>query len=391
MNNLCFYPHPSSLNHGCEAIIVSTILILNKYETFEFYSSLLVKYDIGSSKLGDDTAYSLVDNVITCPMPSMKPYSYTWVKYQLGKLLHKDNSCELLSEVFKENNKNLIDNNDVFISIGGDNYCYGRPVPFYAVHKAIIHKKSILWGCSIEPSCITDEMIEDLKGYNTIVARESLTFDALLSKGLNNVVLFPDPAFVLPIGKGPLLKKPTVGLNVSPMIFDYSKNSRILYKAFQSLINYIIENTSYDIALIPHVTATTTDDRNALKRLLIDGNSRIQLFEDSNCMDLKKIISQCDMFIGSRTHSTIAAYSSCVPTLVCGYSVKSKGIAKDIFGTFENYVIPVQDIENENELIISFQWLLQNKDEIRNHLLNFMPSYIKKAYDAGGIILDVCK
>ena len=48
------------------------------------------------------------------------------------------------------------------------------------------------------------------------------------------------------------------------------------------------------------------------------------------------------MFIGARTHATIAAYSSCVPTLVVGYSIKARGIAKDLFGTDEGYVLPVQ-------------------------------------------------
>lgn len=52
------------------------------------------------------------------------------------------------------------------------------------------------------------------------------------------------------------------------------------------------------------------------------------------------------MFIGVRIYVTIAAYSTEVPTLVLGYSVKSRGIAKDIFGSEENYVIPVQDISN---------------------------------------------
>ena len=56
------------------------------------------------------------------------------------------------------------------------------------------------------------------------------------------------------------------------------------------------------------------------------------------------------MFIGARTHSTIAAYSSGVPTLVVGYSVKAKGIAKDLFGTEENYVLPVQALKEENNL-----------------------------------------
>ena len=51
------------------------------------------------------------------------------------------------------------------------------------------------------------------------------------------------------------------------------------------------------------------------------------------------MISQCRFFIGSRTHSVIAAYSSGVPTLALGYSIKSKGIAQDIFGEYETYAV----------------------------------------------------
>ena len=56
---------------------------------------------------------------------------------------------------------------------------------------------------------------------------------------------------------------------------------------------------------------------------------RVMLVQDCNCEELKGYISRCRFFIGARTHATIAAYSSQVPTLVVGYSVKAKGIAKD--------------------------------------------------------------
>lgn len=88
------------------------------------------------------------------------------------------------------------------------------------------------------------------------------------------------------------------------------------------------------------------------------------------------------MFIGARTHSTIAAYSHCVPTLVLGYSVKSRRIAKDLFGTEENYVLPVQKLVNTDELVNGFKWLLSNESTIKQHLLDIMPEYIKKAYRA---------
>ena len=107
-----------------------------------------------------------------------------------------------------------------------------------------------------------------------------------------------------------------------------------------------------------------------------------------DCKELKNIISQCRFFIGARTHATIAAYSTCVPTLVCGYSVKAKGIAKDLFGSYENYVIPVQTINNEKQLIDAFLWMEKNEESIRDRLETIMPDYIDKAYEAGKVILN---
>ena len=81
----------------------------------------------------------------------------------------------------------------------------------------------------------------------------------------------------------------------------------------------------------------------------------------------------------ARTHASIAAYSTCVPTLVVGYSVKAKGIAKDIFGTYDNYVIPVQSLQNKEDLTTSFKWLQENETSIKNHLNNFIPEYCERA------------
>ena len=104
------------------------------------------------------------------------------------------------------------------------------------------------------------------------------------------------------------------------------------------------------------------------------------MIDDCNCMELKGYIARCRMFIGARTHATIAAYSTCVPTLVLGYSVKSKGIAKDLFGTDEHYVLPVKGLRCDTALADGFKWLLMNEDQIRDHLKTCMPEYVNNAY-----------
>ena len=109
-----------------------------------------------------------------------------------------------------------------------------------------------------------------------------------------------------------------------------------------------------------------------------DHNERIALVEDHKTPQLKYIISKCECFVGARTHATIAAYSTGVPTLVVGYSVKARGIAKDLFGTEQDYVLPVQSLTNEDQLLNGFKWLLDKKESIHNHLETILKKKKKK-------------
>ena len=104
------------------------------------------------------------------------------------------------------------------------------------------------------------------------------------------------------------------------------------------------------------------------------------MIEDHNCEELKGYIARCSFFIGARTHATIAAYSSCVPTLVVGYSIKAKGIAQDIFGKVDNYLIPVQDITSSHQLTNSFSWMLNHQEEIRTNLSKTMLKYCNNSF-----------
>ena len=197
----------------------------------------------------------------------------------------------------------------------------------------------------------------------------------------NNTILAPDPAFYMK-PKECLLderfeSKNIIGINVSPMIVSNESVAGITYENYKVLITYILDNTDSYIALVPHVVWESNDDRTVLRKLYeeFNGNKRLILVEDHTAPELKYIISKCRMFIGARTHATIAAYSSCVPTLVVGYSVKARGIARDLFGTEDGYVLPVQNLQNENDLTEAFTWLASKEDAIKTHLMEFIPKY----------------
>ena len=110
-----------------------------------------------------------------------------------------------------------------------------------------------------------------------------------------------------------------------------------------------------------------------------EGNSRITMIKDCNCMNLKGYIAGCRIFIGARTHSVIAAYSSCVPTLAVGYSIKAKGIAKDIFGSYDKYVVPVENMTGMESLLNAYRKITDSSEGIEKYLQKEMPTYRQKA------------
>jgi polysaccharide pyruvyl transferase WcaK-like protein len=282
----------------------------------------------------------------------------------------------------------------IFLSIGGDNYCYGHPPYIYLVNRMLDQNsvKRILWGASVEPESIDERMLNDLRGYHKIWARESLTYEALLSNGLSQTFLLPDPAFVmdrkdLPLPEG-FVEGNTVGINVSPMIIGYEKSQGMALQNYVNLVKNIIEVTDMQVALIPHVVWSHNDDRKPLSQLyeMFKDTGRVVMIEDHNAEELKGYIARCRLMVVARTHASIAAYSTQVPTLVVGYSVKARGIAKDIFGTEENYVIPVQSLAHEDELVKGFQWLVAHEMAIKAHYEKMMPDYIQKVYRIRDII-----
>jgi polysaccharide pyruvyl transferase WcaK-like protein len=280
---------------------------------------------------------------------------------------------------------------DIFLSVGGDNYCYAGTDLIAATHRNLRKKsaKTVLWGCSVEPELLNNPAIaEDLSSYDLITARESISYAAL--KTVNpNTVLVADPAFLLDRKDLPLpegwIEGNMIGINASPLILQNGRNSSLVLDAYKALIQHILDTTDSSVALIPHVVCKNNDDRIPL-RILHEAfrvTGRVIFLEDHNCMELKGYIARCRMFIGARTHATIAAYSSCVPTLVLGYSVKSRGIARELFGTEENYVIPVQGLQDTQDLARGFDWLKKHETDIRCHLEQFMPTYKKRALLAG--------
>lgn len=385
----CGFGNPD--NRGCEAIIRTTSEMAKK--AFPESEIIVTSNDYGiTPMLGLDTVNEYEY--------SYYPHDDKFDKYIYAGLKKVFGTAQIWCKLKNVSAYRRIGNADICISVGGDNFCYGNSIDHFLVHHAHFKKngaKLIHWGTSFEKNLLPEKLIRDLNNFDAIMVRESLSYNALKEKNINApVYLIPDPAFTMaeqePV-EMPMMEKDCVGLNVSPMVVSKESRGGIVLKNTINLINYITERGK-QVALIPHVCNRSNGDGDySVMKTLLD-----KVNQPKRCLlvgywytapEIKYIISKCDMFIGARTHATIAAYSMCVPTAVIGYSVKARGIAKDLFGTDQNYVLPVQQLETEKDFITMYDFLDENKSSIKQRLCDIMPEYINRAESATDILHSV--
>lgn len=378
-----FYSHGGCENHGCEAI-VRTLSAMIKTGSPD---SVIKLYTLNAQS---DKAGDLPNIDETEEFNYIRPVSSLsfMQKLKISSLSRK--SQKSADEYFYSlscKNPSLKDN-DVYVSVGGDNYCYGDGHMAAAFNRELkkLGKKTVLWGCSVGEEDLSEDKIKDLKTFDLIVTRESMTYETLLNCGIDkNTVLYPDPAFTLDIdtafGSSFEVKPNTLGFNISSLIGEYADEGESIESIAVGFLRYVLENSDKNILLIPHVTKKEDGDQLILGRIAERlGSDRASVVPDTlTAAQYKSIISRCEIFIGARTHATIAAYSTCVPTLVIGYSVKSKGIAKDIFSDYNGLVVPVSEIADAQKLIKAYVSFEEKAEIYRNVLKEKMPEYIKAA------------
>lgn len=387
MRKIMMFLHSGSLNRGCEAIVRSGAKIIkDQIENIEI--------NVSSFNPQSDKLIPNIDNIYDGRDSEIKKYSYEWIKSCLNIKLFKDESY-----AYRCIHKNIIqhiNNTDVFLSIGGDNYCYGEQPGWYEIDKNIkkAGKKLVLWGCSIGEEDMSEQKLEDLKMFDLILARESITYNMLKDKGLTNLRLCADGAFTMEKEELPLPQGwnegNTVGLNFSPLVWNKNKESQV---AVRELINHILDTTDMTIALTPHVIEDGNNDYEVLYKYYEEfkNTERVIILPNNlNAIQYKGYISRMRFFIGARTHATIAAYSNCVPTMVLGYSVKSKGIARDIFGE-EKLVLGIDEISNSNKLKCKFDEMVNEEVELRERLNKSIPSIKEMSYKAAKYLEELIK
>ena len=284
---------------------------------------------------------------------------------------------------------------DVCLSIGGDTYCYGDNHGIQVLTRELKKsgKKVVLFGTSIGEEDLTADKLESLNDFDAIFTRESLTYELLKNKEANRkIFLNPDPAFCMERENVEMIsgftKDNTLGLNVSPLVESYNPQITAVTDDF---IKHVLDNTTLRIILVPHVVEDGNNDYEYMLRFYekYKSSGRVAILpSDLNAKQYKGYISKVRFFVGARTHATIAAYSSGVPTAVLGYSVKSRGIAKDLFSE-ELCVVNSRKLDSAEPVIEAFNTLVEKEQEIKETLMQKIPGHLCDALKIGKEIMKL--
>jgi len=396
-------------NRGCEAIVRGTTKILRAYfQNPKFVCLSHFQNDEQFRKQGEQEIDDAITHLASQKLPRENVLQYLW-KPTLWKRIYQYyfNRDSYYSWIYREMIP-YITPATAILSVGGDNYSldYGIPVSFNAFDDLILaHKKPLaIWGASIGPfNAMPDYeryMSDHLQGITGIFARESATYEYLKSLGVTrNVYPVADPAFLMdPVKPAGIeeeisFEEDAVGLNLSPLMAKYvtEGNLEAWVKIAASTISKVAETTEMPVYLIPHVTIPQSDDYAFMKRAfsLIQGKSKniILVSPKYTAAETKWIICQMSLFAGARTHATIAALSSGVPTLSFAYSIKAQGINQDIFGHLKYCLDPANlQAETVAARIVS---MLDVNARIRNRLEARIPEVQKSAMCAGSTLKQI--
>ncbi len=365
------YNHSGCENRGCEALVRTTSALFSAAGAQVLASSDQPEYD---KTVGLPDVHKILSSTIS-------PYSIHRLINSVGFRLGMPREHEVARKyhpVIQAGSRC-----DVCLSIGGDTYCY-QPQEHMAVINSRLHQKGrpiVLWGCSVDPERLQGQLLEDLRAYDLIVARESITADAMRKKGLP-VRTFCDPAFFLEAEELPLpqgwREGNTIGLNVSPLVLNCAKDKTAALEAFCALVEHILKTSDCAVALVPHVTWPHDNDLDALGRIKerFAEEERVLLLPGTlNAVQYKGYIKRLRALVTARTHASIAAYSTAVPTLVIGYSVKARGIARDLFGSEEGHLITAQELEHAVQLTSAYDELMKREADERAFLEKRLPDY----------------
>ena len=385
------------VNRGCEAIFRGTVRILEEV----FGPNLeIITISHGTPEWITQQSRDERDPRVThLRRPTVVGKSWARVQRKLNRLFGWSLSAELREL------EPILTGACAVLSAGGDNYSldYGYPYGFLAMDR-LVQKLGIplfIWGASIGPFSNDRRferlMMRHLSRVTGVFVREKETQDYLARHGVDRRVhLVADPAYCL-LPQEPCEKDYhmtltlPVGVNISRMLAHYATHGDIDAWISQcaDIVISLMERFQGNVLLIPHVTHSSDCDHSFMSQVVEKVEKQLRSAPEIvpktlSAAEYKWIISQCQFLIGARTHSTIAAFSTGVPTISLAYSRKAWGLNSGVYGTTQ-YCLASDEVSKDS-VNQKITLLLRNEAALRSRLHEVASSAVDQAIEAGRLM-----
>lgn len=257
-----------------------------------------------------------------------------------------------------------------------------------------------------------------LKKVHLITLREEDSYKALDELGIISMVkaqVTADAAFLLRPCSPERVKeimrqeglpahgRPMVGVTLTrqmcershPEISDIEERYARAIADKATVLDKLIEQYNVEIVFVPHcIGPGKNDDRlvaSDVIRLMKSKDMIKSVVTDFSASELKGLISRCEIFIGERTHSVIAALSQGIPSVCMTFPTdrRTHGIIGGTVGQKE-FIYNVERL-NPEELLLLIGHLWAKKQDIRTELKGLLPSIKDKALQSASLVQSLIR
>ena len=180
----------------------------------------------------------------------------------------------------------------------------------------------------------------------------------------------------------------TVACCVSQGITHYARQDEEEHvRAWVQLIRHITDDGRRQALIIPHVQArqARNDDRiltTKVMRSLSGVPGVVGAVGDHTAAEYKALIADCALVVAERMHAAVAGYSSAVPTVLVGYSIKAEGIVADVYGGSQGsdrLLVPIRSFLEPGRASALFDEAWARRDDLAGRLASHLVDTKKAA------------
>ncbi len=293
-------------------------------------------------------------------------------------------------------------NTDLFISGGGSliqDVTSTRSIIYYLsliLISKIFNKKVMVYANGIGPikkrfnRLLTKQILSKV---DLITLRDYISKNTIDKIGVrnNNVIVTADPVYTLQPSdedrvsnildkEGISLEKPLVGVSIRNW-----KNSDNIKDMITQLINYLLNNYSVNVVLIP---MHYSEDLGICREIsnMVEGSCYL-IENQYSVEEMMGIISNLELIVAMRLHSLVYAATQAVPMIGLVYDPKVKGFMNSIN---QDSMCDVDELEIV-DLCTKFDKVWKKKDSIKEELKSTREKFRKKAQQNVDLAIDLLK